>query len=107
IVGDESDAGEVRARVLIFVHENLLGPTYHVRVGHDALAPDDKPRAAAAPDRFEAPGRVPDRLLAERHDLNHRILRLGAQAQQREGRQQKQTEEMFWHAAKMLTGGKM
>ena len=95
VVRDEFDAREVRPRVLVAVHEDLLGPAHDVRVGHDALALDDEARTAAAADRVKPPRCVPDRLLAERHDLDDRTLRLGSQARARQNYRQDKTQELI------------
>src|SRR5205823_8345613 len=98
---------QIRPRVLVTVHEDLLRPAHHVRVVHDAPAFDNEARTAAAADSLEPPRRVPNRLLAERHDLNDRAFRLGAESRSHGGCQQKKPEEILWHAAKMRSAGSM
>src|SRR2546429_2976673 len=53
-----------RPRVLVTVHEDLLRPAHHVRVGHDAPAFDNETRTAAAADSPQTPPRGPKPPLA-------------------------------------------
>ena len=107
VVRDEFDMREIRPRVLVAMHQDLFAPAHDVRVGHDAPALDDESRTAAAANRLEPPRCVPDRLLAEGHDLNDRALRLGGETRVRKNPQQNEAEQILWHAAKMLSGRRM
>src|SRR4029078_8780388 len=73
IVADELHVRHVRTGILVPPDQDLLVPANDMRIGHDALAflgLNDKSRAPRPPDRVETPGRVPDRLLTERADLD-------------------------------------
>jgi len=70
-----------------------------VRVGHDALALEQKTGAGAFAYRFKPPRRVPDRLLTEVDDLYDRFFRLRALRQGNQRREQ--AENSLYHAAKM------
>src|ERR1051326_113184 len=75
-MSDEFGFGVVGMGVLITAHDHLASPTDDVRVRHDPLALNHESCPPGAMHRFEPPGRIPDRLLNERHDLDDRPFRL-------------------------------
>src|SRR5262249_23256769 len=76
VMADETDFGQVGARILITVDENLLSPADHVCIGHDTFAAHYKARARGRTHHVGAPRHVPIGLLSESGDVNDRFLRL-------------------------------
>ena len=80
IVTDVFDFGDVRTRILKTAHDDLLAPAYDMGIGHDSFAFDDEPGSSRALHGIKSPGSIPDGLLHESGNLNHRAFGVGGAA---------------------------